>query len=385
MMHAQEGAAVSSLPGEGVPAKWRGMRLSPTERQIAARPYIRLWLYGVATLLMLMVLIGGATRLTDSGLSITEWQPLLGVIPPLSQDAWQEAFAKYRGIPEYQVVHAGMTLEQFKFIYWWEWVHRFLGRFIGVAFFLPLVGFAASRSIERGLGWRLLSLFLLGGAQGALGWYMVKSGLVDRVDVSQYRLAAHLSLAIAILAAALWIAWGIGRPGRLLSWRRPASLVAAALVALVFVQIAAGGFVAGLDAGQGYNTWPLMDGAVIPAGLDAMSPGWRNLFENALTVQFVHRGIAYLLFATALMNFVVLYRAGAEQWRAAALLMLAVLGQMALGIWTLLEHVPVPLGLAHQAGALVVLVAALWNLNRAASSRELAVGNREVYRSLPVA
>lgn len=345
------------------------MTVSPTERQIAARPYIRLWLYGVATLLVLMVLIGGATRLTDSGLSITEWQPLLGVIPPLTPQAWQEAFAKYREIPEYHIVHAGMTLEQFKFIYWWEWVHRFLGRFIGVAFFLPFLGFVLSRSVERGLWWRLLGLFLLGGAQGALGWYMVKSGLVDRVDVSQYRLAAHLSLAIAIFAAALWSAWGIGRPRRAVSWQRPASLVATVLVALVFLQIAAGGFVAGLDAGQGYNTWPLMDGAVIPAGLDAMSPGWRNLFENALTVQFVHRGIAYLLLAAALANFVVLYRAGGAQWRAAALLALAVLGQMALGIWTLLAHVPVPLGLLHQAGALLVLVAALWNLDRAASTQ----------------
>lgn len=342
------------------------MTISPTERQIAARLPIKLWLYGVATLLILMVLIGGATRLTNSGLSITEWQPLLGVIPPLGADAWQEAFAKYREIPEYRIVNAGMTLEQFKFIYWWEWVHRFLGRFIGAAFFLPFLYFALSRSIERGLWWRLLALFLLGGAQGALGWYMVKSGLVDRVDVSQYRLAAHLSLAVAIFAAALWIAWGIGRPRRAPSWQRPASLLAAALVALVFVQIAAGGFVAGLDAGQGYNTWPLMDGAVIPAGLDAMSPGWRNLFENALTVQFAHRGIAYLLFAAALLNFLVSYGSGAERRRAPTLLLLAVLGQVALGIWTLLEQVPVPLGLAHQAGALLVLVAALWNLDRAA-------------------
>ncbi|MET0483214.1 MAG: COX15/CtaA family protein [Aestuariivirgaceae bacterium] len=343
------------------------MTALPTERQIAARPLIRLWLYAVAALLVLMVVVGGATRLTDSGLSITEWQPLLGAIPPLDDAAWQKAFAKYREIPEYHIINAGMTLEQFKYIYWWEWVHRFLGRFIGVAFFLPFVGFALTRSIEPGLTGRLLSLFVLGGAQGALGWYMVKSGLVDRVDVSQYRLAAHLSLAVAIFAAALWIAWGIGRPRRLPFWRRPMSLAAALLVALVFVQIAAGGFVAGLDAGMGYNTWPLMDGALIPSGLDAMSPGWRNLFENALTVQFIHRGVAYLLLAAALATLFVLHRAGAGQLRSAGLLVLAVFFQMALGSWTLLAQVPVPLGLAHQAGALLVLAAALWHLDRTVS------------------
>ena len=199
------------------------MTISPTERQIAARLPIKLWLYGVATLLILMVLIGGATRLTDSGLSITEWQPLLGVIPPLGADAWQEAFAKYREIPEYRIVNAGMTLEQFKFIYWWEWVHRFLGRFIGAAFFLPFLYFALSRSIERGLWWRLLALFLLGGARGRSAGTWSSRGWWTGVDVSQYRLAAHLSLAVAIFAAALWIAWGIGRPRRALSWQRPAS------------------------------------------------------------------------------------------------------------------------------------------------------------------
>jgi cytochrome c oxidase assembly protein subunit 15 len=313
------------------------------------------------------VLVGGATRLTDSGLSITEWQPLLGAIPPLDQQAWQEAFTKYREIPEYRIINAGMTLEEFKYIYWWEWVHRFLGRFIGVAFLVPFLGFALSRSIEPGLHGRLLTLFVLGGAQGALGWYMVKSGLVDRVDVSQYRLAAHLSLAVAIFAAALWIAWGIGR-SRIPPWRRPAGLFAAMLVALVFVQIAAGGFVAGLDAGQGYNTWPLIDGALIPSGLDAISPGWRNLFENALTVQFIHRGIAYLLLVLALANLFVLRRAGVEQRRSAALLLLAVLAQLALGVWTLLAQVPLPLGLAHQAGALLVLAAALWHLDRTATA-----------------
>jgi cytochrome c oxidase assembly protein subunit 15 len=352
------------------------MTASPTERQIVARPFIRLWLYVVAILLVLMVVVGGATRLTDSGLSITEWQPLLGAIPPLGDAAWQEAFAKYREIPEYHIINAGMTLEQFKYIYWWEWVHRFLGRFIGVAFFLPFLGFALARSIEPGLTPRLLSLLVLGGAQGALGWYMVKSGLVDRVDVSQYRLAAHLSLAVAIFAACLWIAWGIGQPRRVLSWR-PMSLVAALLVVLVFVQTAAGGFVAGLDAGMGYNTWPLMDGALVPSGLDAMAPGWRNIFENALTVQFIHRAIAYLLLASALATLLVLRRSGADQWRSAALLLVAILVQTALGIWTLLAQVPVPLGLAHQAGALLVLAAALWHLDRTVSIATVPLPDRD--------
>ena len=353
------------------------MTASPTERQIAARPFIRLWLYGVATLLVLMVVVGGATRLTDSGLSITEWQPLLGAIPPLNDEAWHQAFAKYREIPEYQVINAGMTLEQFKYIYWWEWVHRFLGRFIGVAFFLPFLGFAISRSIEPGLTGRLLSLFVLGGAQGALGWYMVKSGLVDRVDVSQYRLAAHLSLAVAIFAASLWIAWGIGRPRRILSWRRPMSLAAVFLVALVFVQIAVGGFVAGLDAGMGYNTWPLMDGAtLIPAGLDAMSPSWRNLFENALTVQFNHRLVAYLLLVAALLHTWTLWRRphDVRARTSGALLAVAVLAQAMLGIWTLLAQVPLALGLAHQAGAAAVFGVAVWHLHVVRHAESGSVG-----------
>ncbi|MGH6819938.1 MAG: COX15/CtaA family protein, partial [Methylocella sp.] len=245
--------------------------LSP--RQAAALPYIRAWLFAIAFLTFCMVIVGGATRLTDSGLSITEWQPLIGAIPPLTADAWQAAFEKYRLTPEYNTVNHGMTLAQFQFIYWWEWSHRFLGRFIGVAFFVPLVFFVGTGRISRGLRHRLLAIFVLGALQGALGWYMVASGLADRVDVSQYRLSAHLSLATLIYGATVWTALGLGvmrhAPS---SDRERAGLL---IVALVLLQIAGGGFVAGLDAGMGYNTWPLMDGKLVPGGLFVMEPFWR--------------------------------------------------------------------------------------------------------------
>ena len=322
-------------------------------RQSAALPYVRGWLFFTAILIFCMVIVGGATRLTDSGLSITEWRPLLGAIPPLTETDWQTAFAKYQLIPEYQTVNAGMSLAQFKFIYWWEWSHRFLGRFIGVAFLLPFIAFAVTGRIAPSYWPRLIALFVLGGLQGALGWYMVASGLVDRVDVSQYRLAAHLTLATLIFAAMLWVAFGLGQPRR-----HPADgreTMAVVLVALIVLQIASGGFVAGLDAGMGYNTWPLMDGAIVPKGLFATQPAWRNLFENAMTVQFDHRVLAYIV-AVSVAGY-----AYVVQTRSAALMTTAVLLQVGLGIWTLLWQVPLWLGLMHQGGALILLAAALWN------------------------
>jgi cytochrome c oxidase assembly protein subunit 15 len=325
-------------------------------RQTDALPYVRAWLLAVAFLIFCMVIVGGATRLTDSGLSITEWQPLLGAIPPLTEADWQQAFEKYKLIPEYQVVNQGMSLGDFKFIYWWEWSHRFLGRFIGLAFFLPFVYFAATGSLNFRTSLRCIGLFALGGLQGALGWYMVASGLVDRVDVSQYRLSAHLTLATVIFAAMLWVAFGLGKarraPGSGRDW------MALLIVALIVLQIAAGGFVAGLDAGFGYNTWPLMDGRLVPSGLFAAEPWWRNVFENAMTVQFNHRLIAYVVVI------VVAGYAYVVQTPGAALLLAAVLAQVALGIWTLLWSVPLWLGLAHQGGAMLVLAAALWNLSQ---------------------
>ena len=325
----------------------------PTKRHISARPYVRAWLWLIASLIFVMVIVGGATRLTHSGLSITEWQPLLGAIPPLGAADWQAAFEKYRQIPEYSLINRGMTLDDFKFIYWWEWTHRLLGRLIGAAFLLPFLFFWLTRRIEARLLPRLGAIFVLGGLQGALGWYMVKSGLVDRVDVSQYRLSAHLTFATFIFGAVVWTALGIGRE------RRVAHLDhgALGLMGLILLQIALGGLVAGLDAGQGYNSWPLMDGSFIPSGLLTMEPAWRNLFENALTVQFDHRMLAYAIAITAAIL----------AWRtrnsSAVLLFSAVIVQIALGIWTLLEHVPLPQALLHQAGAMIVFALALWNLH----------------------
>lgn len=314
---------------------------------------VRLWLYAMAFLVFCMVIVGGATRLTDSGLSITEWRPLLGVIPPMNEADWLAAFEKYKLIPEYQIQNRGMPLSEFKFIYWWEWAHRFLGRFIGLAFALPLIFFTFTRRIDRALWPRLFALFILGGAQGALGWYMVASGLVDRVDVSQYRLAAHLTLAALIFAAIIWVAMGIGRKRKHAS--SSSDWFAVLLVAFVLLQIAAGGFVAGLDAGQGYVTWPKMDGQWIPSGLWEMAPGWKNAFENAMTVQFNHRILAYmLLLATAL-------HAWQSRTLFATLLAFAMLAQACLGILTLLLHVPLAAALIHQAGAMIVLALALWN------------------------
>ncbi|MCC7481408.1 MAG: COX15/CtaA family protein [Hyphomicrobiales bacterium] len=314
---------------------------------------VRLWLYAMAFLVFCMVIVGGATRLTDSGLSITEWRPLLGAIPPMNEADWLAAFEKYKLIPEYQIQNRGMPLSEFKFIYWWEWAHRFLGRFIGLAFALPLIFFTFTRRIDRALWPRLFALFILGGAQGALGWYMVASGLVDRVDVSQYRLAAHLTLAALIFAAIIWVAMGIGRKRKHAS--SSSDWFAVLLVAFVLLQIAAGGFVAGLDAGQGYVTWPKMDGQWIPSGLWEMAPGWKNAFENAMTVQFNHRILAYmLLLATAL-------HAWQSRTLSATLLAFAMLAQACLGILTLLLHVPLAAALIHQAGAMIVLALALWN------------------------
>ena len=333
-----------------------------TSKQISARPAVRWWLYFIAALVFAMVIVGGATRLTDSGLSITEWKPLLGAIPPLGQADWLAAFEKYKTIPEYEHINKGMSLAQFQFIYWWEWSHRFLGRFIGVAFAVPMIFFWATGRLEAKLKPRVFVLFILGGLQGGLGWYMVKSGLVDRVDVSQYRLAAHLTLATVIYAAILWVVYGIGHLKR-----RPLNatygLLATSICLLILGQIALGGFVAGLDAGQGYNTWPLMDGAFIPDGLGIMNPWWKNLFENAMTVQFNHRMVAYILLVLIMIHAGRQMAGECKAGSSAMVLMLFGLAQVGLGVATLLAHVPISLGLAHQAGALLLLTAAIWHLH----------------------
>ena len=324
------------------------------------RALLRWWLYAVALLVVAMVLVGGATRLTDSGLSITEWKPIHGVVPPLTDAEWQEEFARYQQIPEYQVLNQGMSLEAFKGIFWWEWAHRFLGRFIGVVFFLPLVFFLVTGRIERRLAPQLVVVFVLGGLQGAIGWWMVASGLVERTDVSQYRLAVHLTFACLILAYLLWIAVGL-RPVRASA---PPGLraLATAVVALVFAQIFAGGLVAGLDAGLVTREWPLINGALVPSGLFFQAPAWRNLFENALTVHFDHRLIAYLLLVLVVIE--VFAARGTPYLRRALTLLLLVVLQAVLGIGTVMMAVPLWLALLHQLGAIAVLAHAVANLRR---------------------
>lgn len=267
----------------------------------SSRAMIRWWLYGVCFLILVMVVVGGATRLTESGLSITEWKPIHGVIPPLTEAEWQEELEKYRQIPEYQLINKGMSLDEFKFIFWWEWGHRLLGRVIGVAFFVPMVVFWASGRIEPWLKPRLVVGLALGGLQGFVGWWMVASGLVERTDVSQYRLATHLTLAFIIFAYLFWIARRLTPYGAPPADTRSALLpVGWVFTGLLFLQLFFGGLVAGLNAGFTYNTWPLMDGQMIPSGLLMQSPLWLNFFENVLTVQFQHRMVAYLLGAAAI-------------------------------------------------------------------------------------
>lgn len=330
-----------------------------------ARRQIALWLFAVSALVFLMVVVGGLTRLTESGLSITEWKPVSGALPPMSDAAWADAFARYQQIPQYEFVNKGMTLAEFKGIFWWEWSHRFLGRFIGFAFLVPFLWFLATRRIERALAPRLVVMFLLGGAQGLLGWWMVKSGLTHRVDVSQYRLAAHLGLATLIYAYMTWIALALWRPAPVIYVEAGLRRAAMALVVLVFVQMMLGAFVAGLKAGHIYNTWPLIDGAFIPSGLMAHQVWWRNLFENMLTVQFNHRMVAYLIAGLVVWHWVAARASLSPMARqSAGWLVMAVAAQVALGIWALLMVVPISLGAAHQAGALVVFTVALVHARR---------------------
>jgi cytochrome c oxidase assembly protein subunit 15 len=356
---------MSSLTAQSVAATT--IKGPPAAKHLRA---LRLWLAGIALLIVAMILVGGATRLTDSGLSITEWQPIMGAIPPLSDDAWHKAFEAYQKIPEYTELKRGMSLDAFKTIFWWEWAHRFLGRLIGAAFLIPFLVFWAAGWIPRNLLPRLAGLFMLGGLQGAVGWYMVKSGLVDRTDVSQYRLAAHFGIAVAILGYTLWLLFGLGTGPR--AERRARSqgahwIVAGLLLGLVYVQLLAGALVAGLDAGQGFNTWPLINGVFVPEGLGALSPWYLNLFENPLTVQFDHRMLGYAVVLASVVQAAWLAASNKPSALVAsgmAVMVFAVL-QATLGVWTLLLAVPIPLGLAHQAGAVAVFAAAVHHLWRA--------------------
>jgi cytochrome c oxidase assembly protein subunit 15 len=311
------------------------------------------------------VVIGGITRLTLSGLSITEWKPIIGIVPPLSAADWAAEFAKYKSIPEYRAVHFAMTLDEFKNIYFWEYVHRLLGRLIGIAFAVPFLWFLARRRLPARLAPSLAGILLLGFAQGALGWYMVESGLADRIEVSQYRIVAHLALALAIYAAILWVALGIVRgpalpdlrSGSSPGWRRAAE----GALFLVALTILAGGFVAGTRAGLTYNSFPLMDGQLVPAGYGRLEPFYLNWFENVAAVQFDHRALAVLTAAAVFLLWAAGRRATLPKPARTALhVLLAATGvQIMLGVSTLILVVPIPLAAAHQAGALLLLSTAL--------------------------
>ena len=321
---------------------------------------VRAWLIIVAALIFTTLIVGGATRLTESGLSITEWKPVTGVLPPLSQGDWQAEFDKYRQIPQYRELNRGMTLDQFRTIYWWEWSHRFLARLVGAAFLLPFLYFLWRGMIPRELRTRLWLIFLGGAALGAVGWWMVSSGLAGsaRTSVSQYRLAFHLTLACAIYAAIVWtVQQMIVRMRDIVAPRLKVSAVV--LVVLVIVQIYAGALVAGLDAGMSFNTWPLIDGSFIPAAdrLWFETPWWRNLFENALTVQFNHRMLAYAMWVLALWH--AFDARGSVAFGSAVTVAILITLQGVLGIVTLLHVAPLGLALAHQGLAVIVLTAAV--------------------------
>jgi cytochrome c oxidase assembly protein subunit 15 len=337
------------------------MRLAAHNRAVAA------WLLVCCALVFAIVVVGGVTRLTHSGLSIVEWQPIVGALPPLDETGWRETFGKYKQTPEYRLVNPGMSLDGFKRIFWWEYVHRLLGRLTGAVFFLPLLWFALRRRIPRALAWKLVGILALGAAQGALGWYMVQSGLVDDPRVSQYRLTAHLGIAFLIYAAMLWIALDLLFPRESQSGTvsRGPRRFAFALVALIFAMVLSGGLVAGIRAGLAYNTFPLMNGRLIPREIFSLEPWYLNFSSNIATVQFDHRLIAWLL-ALLVPWFWLRVRHAAVPQRAklgAHLLLVALAVQIALGIATLLLAVPVPLAAAHQAGALLVFSAAIFALH----------------------
>jgi cytochrome c oxidase assembly protein subunit 15 len=340
---------------------------------------VRWWLIGVAALIALMVLVGGATRLTESGLSIVEWKPVTGTLPPLTSARWHEAFEGYKNIPQYRELNAGMTLAEFKTIFWWEWSHRLLGRFIGVAYLMPFLYFLWRGALGSELKKRLWLIFGLGALQGAVGWWMVASGLTQRTEVSQYRLATHLILALVIFAAIIWTVRRMQvRPAIAAAPRL--KLFSQILLGLTFLQIYFGALVAGLRAGRAYNTWPAIDGAFIPSAerLFFEAPWWRNLFDNVLTVQFEHRMTAYLLLAVALWHAIdtVRARAAGAVISGAWCLVAAVLLQAVLGILTLLNQVPIDLALSHQAMAIVVLTIAVVNLERLSPRRVTALSEK---------
>jgi cytochrome c oxidase assembly protein subunit 15 len=349
-------------------------------RQASEHRAVRVWLLVVAGLIATMVLVGGATRLTESGLSIVEWKPVTGVVPPLTEAQWEQAFEAYQAIPQYRQLNAGMSLSEFKTIFWWEWSHRLIGRVIGAVYLFPFLYFLRHGRMSRELKRRLWLIFGLGALQGAVGWWMVASGLSERTEVSQYRLATHLVLALLIFAAIIWTIRRLAdeRPF-LASVRLKATSVG--LLVLTFVQLYLGALVAGLRAGLAYNTWPDIDGGLIPsaARLWFDTPWWRNLFENTLMVQFEHRMTAYALFALAALHVLdaILSRAAAPVINGALWLLAAVTLQATLGVLTLLNQVPIALALSHQAVAIAVLTFAVCQAERL-SERQSGLVSRDV-------
>ncbi len=330
------------------------------------------WLLACAAVILGMILLGGVTRLTDSGLSMVEWKPLLGVIPPLTDESWLESFRNYQQFPEYQKINRGMSLEEFKSIYYFEYAHRVLGRLIGVLFLLPFLFFYLTGRLPAKLAPKLLLLFLMGGFQGLLGWFMVKSGLVDKPHVSQYRLTAHLGTAVLIYVYMLWLAWGLmGHSGNPPVALRPGlRRFSYVITGLLFVMILSGGLVAGTHAGLAYNNWPLMGQSFFPPGLYATQPAWLAALEDIGTIQFNHRMLAYLLLVLIFVFAWKALRAGAAGGlRIGILLMVGLLVlQVSLGISTLLYLVPVPLAAAHQGVAICLLTSALYVSYRMAHS-----------------
>lgn len=358
-------AAIDSLPFDARAREARNRRL------------VRIWLYLVLLVLFALFVVGGATRLTGSGLSITEWKPIHGVIPPIGEAQWQEELEKYRQIPQYQQINRGMSLDEFKTIFWWEWAHRLLARGVGFLVAVPLAFFWLTGRLERHLKPKLLGLLALGGLQGFIGWWMVASGLSERVSVSQYRLATHLMLACLIFTATMVIARGLAPHSAGPAPDRTRSQ-AGWLLVLVLFQIYLGALVAGLHAGLTFNTWPLMDGQFWPGGLLVAEPVWRNFFENPKTVQFVHRMGAYVLLAAAVWHVFSVWRIAPSTTHArrSVVLLAMIIAQALIGITTLVLVVPLGWALAHHAFAIVVLgfAAAHWRGTKGAYPSQAAAG-----------
>jgi cytochrome c oxidase assembly protein subunit 15 len=326
------------------------------------------WLLGVAALVLLMIVVGGITRLTESGLSITRWEPVSGTIPPLNEENWQEAFDLYRQSPQYQQVNTGMTLSEFKNIYFWEYIHRLLGRFIGLAFALPLLWFAAKRAIPQGYGWKLVALLALGGTQGGIGWWMVASGLIDQPEVSHIRLAVHLLTAFTIFGALVWVAMDLRRLAADEA-SRPVRMPTLPIwvLSLLALQFLFGAYVAGLEAGYAYSSWPLMGDEWFPADAPMLEPYLRNFVDNPIVVQFVHRWLAFVFAGAALLLAAKAWARGLQM--EAAALVAAVTVQILLGIFTLLSGVDLYIAAAHQGMAALVLGAVLVCAHRLGEAR----------------